>query len=270
MGMTIKQRVKVNAALSYIYSEGYDAQAVVAWAKDYMGMGYSPARAYQQALNEFAAGQPDIGVSLGKISRLVEASDVRTVAQYDAALSQFIENGDSTAIDALAPMIAQDAVALAVRSGELPEGALTGEAIETALGFAMADDVITQAATPAATQEAAPAAPQARPEDVRAAQASRPATQRDVFPGFGSAPQAVRPSPTDKQTSPFAAGGRVANPAKHARNGWQGSVGTRTLLQGHRIGGNGISDHPTQTAPTKAEIRANYASAGATFPAETI
>ena len=26
-------------------------------------------------------------------------------------------------------------------------------------------------------------------------------------------------APTDKQTSPFAAGGRVANPAKHARNG---------------------------------------------------
>ncbi|WP_374577318.1 hypothetical protein [Phenylobacterium sp.] len=270
MGLSIKQRVKVNAALSMIYAQGYDAQTVVTWAKDYEGMGHSPARAYQMALNEFAAGQPDLGVSLGKITRLVEASDVATVAKYDVALSEFISTGDDSALVALGPMIAQDSVALAVKNRELPEGALTGEAIEAAIGFAMADDVVTQAATPAAQQNASPEAPQARPEDAYSSQLSVPQAQRQTFPGFGSQSAPAQAKSTDKQTSPYAAGGRVANQARWDAVPNIGGGTSRTLLQGHRLGSNGLHATPAPVFKSKAEIRADYANAGPTVKAETI
>jgi hypothetical protein len=281
MGLSIKQRVKVNAALSMIYSQGYDAQTVVTWAKDYEGMGHTPARAYQMALNEFAAGQPDLGASLGKITRLVEASDVATVAKYDTALSHYISTGDDSALVALGPMIAQDSVALAVKNGELPEGALTGEAIEAAIGFAMADDVVTQAATPAAQQNASPEAPQPRPEDAyssqqsapagrHAAGTSAPAVQRQTFPGFGSQPAQTQGKSTDKQVSPYAAGGRVANQARWDAVPNIGGGTSRTLLQGHRLGSDGLHSTPAPVFKSKAEIRADYANAGATIKAETI
>lgn len=270
MGLSIKQRVKVNAALSLIYSQGYDAQTVVTWAREYVGMGHTDARAYQMALNEFAAGQPDIGNSLGKITRLVEASDVATVAKYDAALSEYISTGDDSALVALGPMIAQDSVALAVKNGELPEGALTGEAIESALGFAMADAVVTQATTPAASQEAAPGAPQGRPEDVYSSQQSAPQAQRQSFPGFGSQAQPQAKS-TDKQVSATGSGsGMIVNRARWDATAYTGAGTGRTLLEGHRIGSDGLHAMPAPAFKSKAEIRADYANAGPSIKTETI
>lgn len=269
MGLSIKQRVKVNAALSMIYAQGYDAQTVVAWAKEYEGRGHTHARAYQMALNEFAAGQPDLGDSLGKITRLVEASDVATVAKYDAALSEYISTGDDSALVALGPMIAQDSVALAVKNGELPEGALTGEAIESALGFAMADAVVAQATTPAASQEGAPQAPQGRPEDVFSSQQSAPQVQRQSFPGFGA--QQAQGKTTDKQVSAAGSGsGMIVNKARWDAVPNTGGGASRTLLQGHRIGSDGLHATPAPVHKSKAEIRAGYANAGATITTETI
>lgn len=270
MGLSIKQRVKVNAALSMIYAQGYDAQTVVTWAADYMGMGHGPARAYQMALNEFAAGQPDLGDSLGKITRLVEASDVATVAQYDVALTEFINTGDDSALVALGPMIARDSVALAVKNGGLPEGALTGEAIESALGFAMADAVVTQATTPVGSQEAAPAAPQARPEDAYSSQQSAPQVQRQSFPGFGSQAQ-PQGKTTDKQVSAAGSGsGMIVNKARWDAVPYTGAGTARTLLQGHRLGSDGLHATPAPVHKSKAEIRAGYANARATITSETI
>lgn len=162
MGMNQRRRVTINAALSMIYAEGYDAQAVIGWAKEYQRKGYDQRRSYEQALNEFIAGQPDLGPAIVKFGRLIQASDEQTVAQYDHALSTYIQTGDNSAMEALAPMIARDSVALAVKNGEL-QGGVTPENVQAALGFEMEGAHIQ-----AATQATAPAQ-QAQPEPAAAA-----------------------------------------------------------------------------------------------------
>ncbi|MBL8553260.1 MAG: hypothetical protein JNL41_03200 [Phenylobacterium sp.] len=152
--------MKVNAALSTIYAQGYDAQTVVSWARDYEAAGHPPRLAYQRALNDFIAGQPAFADSLGKITRLVDASDPQTVAKYDTALSAYIATGDDSEIAALGPMIARDSVVVAQKNGELPNGDITAASTEQALGFAMADQHITASGPqPAASQQAAAPAP---------------------------------------------------------------------------------------------------------------
>ena len=158
MGLNQRQRVKINAALSMIYAGGYDAQTVITWAKEYRSKGYDQRRAYEQALNEFAAGQPEIAPAMVKFTRLIQASDEQSVAQYDHALSTYIQTGDNSGMEALGPMIARDSVALAVRSGEL-QGGVTPENVEAALGFAMDDGHVqaaVKATTPAPAQQAQP------------------------------------------------------------------------------------------------------------------
>lgn len=134
-GLTNRQRVKVNAALSLIYAEGYDAQTVHNWASEYKGQGYPPAKAFERALNEFVAGQPEVGAAIGKITRLIHASDDATVAKYDQALNEYIATGNDAAISALGPMMAQDSVALSVRSGELADGTMSAEAVGDCVGL---------------------------------------------------------------------------------------------------------------------------------------
>lgn len=220
--LTQRQRVKVNAALSLIHSQGYDAQAVVSWAKEYQRTGYDARRAYQQALNEFAAGQPALAVPIGKLTRLVDASDVPTVAKYDVALSAYIATGDDNALAEIAPIIARDSVALAIKNGELTAGDVSAARAEAATGFAMVDEAVTAASAPT----------------------SQPNHSRFVFGQSGQNPALkVRleqaPSP---QTSPYPAGGRIADGAA-ARMKVQGPPilpqGSRTLLEGHVIGDGG-------------------------------
>jgi hypothetical protein len=120
MSLTVKQRTKINAALCTIHDSGHDASAVTALARTIMATGVGPNTAYERALNTFADNNPAMLPVLSKIVRLVEASDVRTVAQYDAALSNYIATGDDSGLTALAPMIAEDMTALAIRNGEEP------------------------------------------------------------------------------------------------------------------------------------------------------
>jgi hypothetical protein len=135
--LTIKQRAKVNAALAIIHSAGHDVHAVQRHASTIMATGRDARYAYETALNHFAAGNPDMLTPLGKITTLIEASDAGTVRQYDRALSAYIETGDEAHINAIAPMVAQDSVALAVRNGEIsPEDAAAGNVDWSSLGLA--------------------------------------------------------------------------------------------------------------------------------------
>lgn len=224
MGLSIKQRVKVNAALAMIHANGYDAQAVVNWAREYERSGHDARRAFETALNEFAAGQPAMGNQLGKITRLVEASSVATVAAYDQALSAYIATGDSSGIDALAPMIAADSVALAVRNGELADGGITEATLEAALGF------------PMEVPQAAPAVPAAADQ-----------TASQVSPYSGAQ-----------------AGGRVAQGDRWNSAPVQQDHAPRGLLAGFRMGGEvGLGDTPAAQGPqSRAQIQANHASQG--------
>lgn len=234
-GLTQKQRVKVNAALSMIYDQGYDAQTVVGWAREHERNGRDARSAYQLALNEFVGGQPGLAGPMGKVTRLIDASDANTVAQYDQALSAYIATGDDAPLAALAPMIARDSVALAVKNGELAAGDVNAANVEAATGFSMADEYIAAASQPDAV------APTAPPREVAFKHNNQPTEV-----GMADKPD-NRPTDThSSQYSPFSGGGRVANKAawnpafdgnRMNANANTGSLGpSRTVLQGHVIG----------------------------------
>lgn len=120
MSLTVKQRATINAALCTIHDSGHDAKAVTVLARSIMATGVNPNTAYRRALNDFADNNPAMSLVLSKVVRLVEASDHRTTAQYDVALSNYIATGDDSGLKSLAPMIAQDMTTLAVQHGEEP------------------------------------------------------------------------------------------------------------------------------------------------------
>lgn len=153
-GLTIKQRAKVNAALCIIHDRGGDANAVTELARTIMATGHDARTAYERALNQFADANPEAGTVIGRMANLIEASCPNTVAQYDQALSQYIDRGDNSALTALAPMIAQDSAALAVQSGEMtPEEAAEGN-LAKALGFTPSPDFEQAAAVTQQTAQA--------------------------------------------------------------------------------------------------------------------
>ena len=152
--LTNKQRVKVNAALAIIHGHGFGANIIGNEARILMGTGHPAPTAYSMALNSFAEKQPGVGGSIAKVTRLIEASDDATVAQYDQALSLYIQTGDDSAISALQDMIVADSAALALRNGEATEDALTGLTIDTALG--VSHEEMQELPTPAPTSAPAP------------------------------------------------------------------------------------------------------------------
>ena len=134
--LTDKQRVKINAALTIIHGHGHSPAAVTQQARELIAIGHPARSAYEQALNSFAQRLPGIGGAIAKVAQLIEASDSPTVAQYDSALSLYIQTGDNSGIAALEPMIVADATALAIRAGESTADALAGLSIDDALGTA--------------------------------------------------------------------------------------------------------------------------------------
>lgn len=118
MSLTRRQTATYNAALCIIHDSGYDANGVTQQAQAIMATGVPASRAYERALNSFVDRTPDMLSPLQRVTRLIEATDDRTVAQYNVALSQYIETGDASAVEAIAGVIAQDMATLAASSGE--------------------------------------------------------------------------------------------------------------------------------------------------------
>jgi hypothetical protein len=220
-----RQRVKINAALAIIHDRGYDASTVTGWAREYHnGQGYPLAKAYERALNEFCGGQPKLAPTLTKITRLVQASDEATVGKYDQALTTYINTGDGSQIEALGSMIAQDSVALAVRSGEI-QGGVTAENVEAALGIPMNAAHIPQQA-PANLAKGA----QAKPQEAQQ-----------------QAPQGKAGDPWQAAQQEFSTG--YVSPAAQARWAQAPSVAPgepRSLLAGQQLGGP-ASSNPAQS-----------------------
>lgn len=215
-----RQRVKINAALSLIHARGYDAQTVVTWAREYQRKGMDLRSSYQHALNEFIGGQPDLGETLTKINRLIEHSDVPTVARYEQAISAYIETGDDSAINALGPMIAADSVALAQQHGEI-SGGVTADNVEAALGFAMADGHVQAAAQPAPSEPA-----------------------RDF--GWDTSKGTQKADPGEAVANPFGTGQtRSSDRAKWEAAPYLGAGEARTLVQGRTLGNTENSSQTT-------------------------
>lgn len=199
--LTNKQRVAVNTALAIIHASGHNASAVTLEAKGYKAQGHTHVKAYELALDTFNQANPHMAKAVQRSITLVCASDDATVARYDHAVSRYNQTGNEDAIEALAPMMAQDAVALALRNGEITQADLANGGVETALGFAP-----TEAMTAAAMEVPAPVAP-------------APAE---------AAPAA--PAPVAASTAPQAPAQRIATPAPQRRPNDTGPMSTQAAI----------------------------------------
>lgn len=132
--MTPRQSIKVKAALAVIHASGGNAQSVNATAKAHMAKGQATAKAYELALNAYAATAPEIGGLIGRVTRLVHASDDASLAQYDAALTHYDNTGDEAGLNALAPMVDADMATLDAREAS-PEPEAAPAPAPAAFGF---------------------------------------------------------------------------------------------------------------------------------------
>ncbi|RYF50147.1 MAG: hypothetical protein EOO38_06325, partial [Cytophagaceae bacterium] len=150
--LTSRQAIKVKAALSLIAVHGHNPRTVQKQAQDEMAKGYPANIAYKNAIDGFIARVPAMGNTLHTAVDLIQASDEATVALYDKALTAYNDSGDENHLDNLAPMILEDAKALAISKGEVSEADAANWTIDDALGsnadaFAATPDV-PDAATP--------------------------------------------------------------------------------------------------------------------------
>lgn len=144
--LTPRQAIKVKAALSLIAVHGHNPRTVQKQAQDELAKGYPANIAYKNAIDGFIARVPAMGNTLHLAVDLIHNSDDATVALYDRALTEYNNTGDDSCLDSLAPMILEDAKALAISKGEATEADAANWTIDDALGstaeaFADAPDV---------------------------------------------------------------------------------------------------------------------------------
>ena len=132
--LTPRQAIKVKAALSLIAVHGHNPRTVQKQAQDELAKGYPANIAYKNAIDGFIARVPAMGNTLHLAVDLIHNSDDATVALYDKALTEYNNTGDDSCLDGLAPMILEDAKALAISKGEVTEADAANWTIEDALG----------------------------------------------------------------------------------------------------------------------------------------
>ncbi|WP_128082011.1 hypothetical protein [Sphingomonas sp. Ant20] len=132
--LTPRQAIKVKAALSLIAVHGHNPRTVQKQAQDEMAKGYPANAAYSTALNAFSARVPALKNTLEIAVDLIHNSDDATVSMYDKALTAYNNTGDEGHLDNLAPMILEDAKALAISKGEVTEADAANWTVDDALG----------------------------------------------------------------------------------------------------------------------------------------
>ncbi|WP_434405772.1 hypothetical protein [Sphingobium sp. DN12] len=135
MTLDARARTKVSAALSLIALHGHNPRTVQEVANQRIAAGQPANLAYTFALNAFADKVPAIRPMMEIALDLIQNSDDATIATYDKALAAFNETGDTAHLDAITPMILEDAKALAVQNDEVSAEDAAGWDIEDALGF---------------------------------------------------------------------------------------------------------------------------------------
>ncbi|GEM_PF-2467831 len=129
-----RQAIKVKAALSLIAVHGHNPRTVQKQAQDAIAKG-SPANvAYKNALEAFTASVPALKDTIEIAVDLIHNSDDATVSLYDRALTAYNNSGDESHLDSLAPMILEDAKALAISKGEVTEADAANWTVADALG----------------------------------------------------------------------------------------------------------------------------------------
>ncbi|MFL0586546.1 hypothetical protein ACH0BU_07860 [Sphingomonas olei] len=132
--LTPRQAIKVKAALSLIAVHGHNPRTVQQAATAELAKGYPANVAYKTAIDSFIARVPAMGNTLHLAVDLIHHSDDATVALYDRALTEYNNTGDDSCLDGLAPMILEDAKALAISKGEVTEADAANWTIDDALG----------------------------------------------------------------------------------------------------------------------------------------
>ncbi len=132
--LTPRQAIKVKAALSLIAVHGHNPRTVQQAATAELAKGYPANIAYKNAIDSFIARVPAMGNTLHLAVDLIHNSDDATVALYDKALTDYNNSGDDSHLDSLAPMILEDAKALAISKGEVTEADAANWTVEDALG----------------------------------------------------------------------------------------------------------------------------------------
>jgi hypothetical protein len=221
MTLTTRQRTKVNAALCLIHDNGHDASAIIKVAKA-MTKEVGTRKAYELALNDFIRTQPDLHPAIAKMHKLVDASNDATVDQYDTALSEYVSTGDDSSLNALAPTIAEDSLALAVRDGEITQEEADSGEVAKALGFEPGPALIEAVAARAEqANEQQPGAVQEQPKPNQPMWQSK--TQADKAPQLGDAPASPAQSAVNGSQQAFG-----NSPTGMVAAGWARNVARNT------------------------------------------
>jgi len=134
IALTPRQAIKVKAALSLIALHGHNPRTVQQQANGELAKGLPANIAYKNALDAFAARVPALKDTLTIAVDLIHNSDDATVSMYDKALTAYNNSGDESHLDNLAPMILEDAKALAISKGEVTEADAANWTVDDALG----------------------------------------------------------------------------------------------------------------------------------------
>ncbi len=131
--LTPRQAIKVKAALSLIAVHGHNPRTVQQQANAELAKGLPANIAYKNAIDAFTARVPALKNTVEIAVDLIHNSDDATVSMYDKALTAYNNTGDESHIDNLAPMILEDAKALAISKGEVTEADAANWTIDDAL-----------------------------------------------------------------------------------------------------------------------------------------
>ncbi len=132
--LTPRQTIKVKAALSLIAVHGHNPRTVQQQANAELAKGLPANVAYKNAIDAFTACVPALKDTLEIAVDLIHNSDDATVSLYDKALTAYNNSGDESHLDSLAPMILEDAKALAISKGEVTEADAANWTVDDALG----------------------------------------------------------------------------------------------------------------------------------------
>jgi hypothetical protein len=132
--LTPRQAIKVKAALSLIAVHGHNPRIVQQQANAELAKGLPANVAYKNAIDAFTARVPALKDTLEIAVDLIHNSDDATVLLYDKALTAYNTSGDESHLDSLAPMILEDAKALAISKGEVTEADAANWTVDDALG----------------------------------------------------------------------------------------------------------------------------------------
>ena len=129
-------QTKIRAALAWVRDKHgpEDVQHLVGMARQMRSQGAPELEAWNYALKRLEEADPALSEKIAKSFDLLDASDDATVARYEAALTQYLDNGDQSGLLEMRPDIARDDAALSLRNGELDQQAYDARIAEIEAG----------------------------------------------------------------------------------------------------------------------------------------